>query len=189
MTSTQSQLITGEQALAAFREGLTGPYAFELLQQAGGRLLVRLPVGVGKSAWLVRILTHALDHDLAGLVVVLVPRRDILQELLGRLPDFTPPAVLLPRPRKNCGDLDAPWSEYEQNGLGLLGREHFCSPCPRAASCPWPGQFAALHGQRLILATQRHLDLNPFFLDQLRRAAGAADSRPSRPRASAFSSS
>src|SRR5262249_12342918 len=74
--------IAGGEALADFRRGLTGPRAFELLRQASGRLLVQLAVGVGKTVWLVQIVEHALavgEHDL---VVVFVPRWDVLKELV-----------------------------------------------------------------------------------------------------------
>lgn len=42
-------LICGDAALAEFRGGLTGRHALDRLAAHGGRLLVPLPVGVGKS--------------------------------------------------------------------------------------------------------------------------------------------
>src|SRR5262245_59275496 len=115
--------ISGDQALATFRQGLTGSSAFELLKQAEGRLLIQLPVGIGKSSWMVKIVEHALnvacEHDL---VVVLVPRWDVLNELQAKLPNAIEPIVLHPRPRKRCRSLDSQWVVYEQTGCGLLGR-------------------------------------------------------------------
>jgi hypothetical protein len=168
-------VIAGDQALAAFRQGLTGPYALQLLGQAGGRLLVQLPVGAGKTAWLLRIIEHALTHSARhDLVLVLVPRWDILHELLARLPAGLPRLVLRPRPRQRCGPLDADWLQYEQTGCGSLGREELCGGCPRFARCPWPGQYGRrLRGARLILATQQHLVVNPLFVTQLCRHARA----------------
>src|SRR5262245_5978600 len=110
------RVIAGDEALAAFRQGLTGPYAHQLLQDALGRLLIDLPVGVGKTQWMIRIIVHELtvacEYDL---VVVFVPRRDILKELVAKLPDDLSGVVLDPRPRKRCGDLDEAWQSYEQN--------------------------------------------------------------------------
>src|SRR5262249_5032988 len=107
-------LIAGAGALANFRQGLAGAYALGLLHQAGGRLLVQLPVGAGKTEWLVRIISHALTANSPyDLVIVLVPRWDVLRELIQRLPAALPRTVLHPRPRKRCADLDVPWVEYE----------------------------------------------------------------------------
>jgi hypothetical protein len=167
---TALTVVSGDQALAGFREGLTGPHALSLLEQAQGRLLVLLPVGVGKTEWLVKTIVHAVtvapDHDL---VVVLVPRRDVLEELLARLPDDLPRVVLRPRPRKRCGSLDGEWVQHEQSGCSLLGREQLCGACPRRKGCRWPGQYGSrLRGARLILATQAHLALNPQFIGHLK---------------------
>jgi hypothetical protein len=169
-------LIAGDEALAEFRQGLTGPYAFHLLNQAQGRLLVQLPVGVGKSHWMIRIVEHALAQGLADLVIVLVPRRDVLRELRAHIPNSLRPVVLAPRPRKRCGDRDGPWVEYERNGCGLLGREELCKSCPLRARCPWPDQLGRrLGGVRLILAAQQHLIVNPDFVQHVRQQTGATN--------------
>src|SRR5262249_38848055 len=52
-------IVSGPEALAEFRRGLTGERAFELLAGAGGRLLVTLPVGVGKTEFLINTVVHA----------------------------------------------------------------------------------------------------------------------------------
>jgi hypothetical protein len=169
-------LVAGDEALAVFRQGLTGAHALHLLHQAQGRLLVQLPVGVGKTAWLIDIITHALATALHDLVIALVPRWDVLNELLQRLPANLPPAVLRPRPRKRCGDLDPLWLEYEQNSCGALARDQLCLTCPRYQGCPWPGQYGSrLRGERLILATQQHLTLNPSFLVHLQQQTRATN--------------
>jgi hypothetical protein len=48
-------VISGDEALAEFRQGLTGLFAWSLLVDAGGHLLLQLPVGVGKTEWMIRI--------------------------------------------------------------------------------------------------------------------------------------
>jgi hypothetical protein len=167
-------VVAGDEALATFRQGLTGPHALELLDQARGRLLVQLAVGAGKTEWLIHTVVHAVAAGRHGLVLVLVPRRDILQELVGRLPAGLDYLILKPRPRRRCGALDAEWQQYEQKSCGALGREQLCRGCPRRRGCPWPGQYGErLRGARLILATQQHLALNPQFILHLCRHARA----------------
>src|SRR5437763_14007306 len=93
------QVVAGPQALTEFRRGLTGPRVFELLARARGRLLVSLSVGVGKTDLLVKTVVHARTVDFRHeLVVVLVPRWDILEEVLRKLPHDLDRVVLRPRP-------------------------------------------------------------------------------------------
>lgn len=66
-------VIRGDAQLAAFRAALTGPHFFELLDQGGGRLLVQLPVGVGKTVWLAEAVRHARIARPGALVLVLAP--------------------------------------------------------------------------------------------------------------------
>ncbi len=42
-------IVIGADQLAAFRTGLTGEAGLHLRNEGGGRLLINLPVGVGKS--------------------------------------------------------------------------------------------------------------------------------------------
>jgi hypothetical protein len=168
--------VVGEEALAEFRQGLTGPRAFTLLQEAAGRLLVQLPVGVGKTRWMREIIAHALSTGLADLVIVLVPRWDILKEIRDQLPRSLRPVILAPRPRRRCGTLDEQWETLERRACGCLGRLQLCGNCPRRKGCPWPGQYGAqLKGARLILGTQQHLTINPFFIEHLRQQTRATN--------------
>jgi hypothetical protein len=167
-------VISGSEALADFRQGLTGPFAWNLLDSAGGRLLLQLPVGVGKTEWMIRIIQYALAQGECDLVIVLVPLWAILREIRTLLPRGLRPVVLSPRPSRRCGDLDGPWHLYEQAGCGALGRREICGACPRKFNCPWPGQYGArLRTARLILATQQHLIINPFFIAHLTQQTGA----------------
>jgi len=169
-------IVAGHEALADFRRGLTGERALAWLEEANGRLLITLPVGAGKTEFMIKILLHANSVATQfDLVVVLVPRRDILEEILRKLPPGHPSIVLEPRPRRQCGGLDARWVEHEKAGCGLLARETLCGACPRRTGCGWPGQYRRdrLGGAPLVLATQHHLVLNPGFIDQLRELTGA----------------
>jgi hypothetical protein len=161
--------IAGDEALAAFRGGLTGARAVDLLHEAGGRLLVQLSVGSGKTEWIPKIVVHALTVvDEYDCVILLVPRRDILGELVHRLPAGLPFLVLKPRPRRKCGALNKEWLQFEEQNCNFLGRMRLCNVCPKLSKCPWPGQYGRrLRGTRLILGTQHHLQLNPLFVKHL----------------------
>lgn len=171
------RVVTGPEALAEFRRGLTGEAVAGWLEAGRGRVLIALPVGVGKTHLLMEALRHlrpavGRPYDL---VVVLVPRRDILAEILRRMPPDSSHLVLRPRPRARCGSLDPPWLEHEAAGCGQLARERFCRSCPRRRGCPWPGQYSSrrLRGAGLIFAAQQHLALDPGFIGRLRCLAGA----------------
>ena len=163
-------IVSGPEALAEFRQGLTGEAVFGLLDQYGGRVLISLPVGVGKTALLIKVIAHATTIDRRhDLVLVLVPRWDILDEILCKLPPELDHIVLKPRPRPRCGTLNASWIEYETTGCGLLAREELCRGCPRHVGCPWPDQYSTsrLKGTGLVFGTQQHIVLNPRFVDQI----------------------
>jgi hypothetical protein len=91
--------ISGDHVLSEFRARLTGRYGLELLQEFGGCLLVRLPVGVGKSVWIDAITVEAAGGGDYDLVVVLCPTRQLIHE---REPLWNPPPgvkVINLRPR------------------------------------------------------------------------------------------
>src|SRR4051812_38236473 len=108
--------IEGEAALAAFREGLTGRRGLDLVRQHGGRALVQLPVGVGKSRFLDAITVEAAVGDEHDSVFVLCPTRRLIEE---RAPLANPPpgvrvVNLRPRPAARCGpERDARWKRHE----------------------------------------------------------------------------
>jgi hypothetical protein len=169
-------VVSGPEALAEFRQGLTGAAVLELLKQNGGRVLISLPVGVGKTELLMKVISHAMALDRRhDLVLVLVPRRDILDEILRKLPPDLNHIVLKPRPRSRCGTLDARWIEYETTGCGILAREELCRGCPRRGGCFWPDQYTSgrLEGTDLVFGTQQHIVLNPQFIHKIRVLTGA----------------
>jgi hypothetical protein len=164
--------IRNESALADFRARLTGRYGLELAQQHGGRALIQLPVGVGKSMWIDAITIEAATGDIYDLVIVLSPTRQLLEE---RAPLRNPPAGLKvinirPRPALRCGRRrNALWKAYEASAMAALGREEICGACPLLSKCYWPRQYGkALRNARIVYATQAHLERDPGFLISLR---------------------
>ena len=79
--SESDPVVAGDKDLAAFRQALSVACALQLVQEAGGRLLIQLPVGIGKTQWMARIIVEALTTTSGyDLVIVLVPRRDLFEE-------------------------------------------------------------------------------------------------------------
>jgi hypothetical protein len=171
-------VVAGSQALANFRQGLTGPAILTELIRASGRLLVQLPVGVGKTELLVQTAAAALAGNTYDMVVVLCPRTDLLLETEARLRAVRlSPFRLRPRPVDDCGSLNANWQVLERQGCGLMARETLCDQrCKLRKSCYWPDQRQNLRGQSLVLATQKHLELDPQFIRTLCQQTGS--SRP-----------
>ena len=168
--------VVGEAALAAFRAHWTGARFLELLAGCGGRMVVTLPVGVGKSTAIDRIAEEALASDRYDLVVVLSPTRAVLEERawVRRPPAGLPVVNVRPRPAARCGPLDGDWRAFERAGLGLLGRETLCRRCPHRDGCYWPDQYGpALRGARAVFATHAHLGRARYFVRRVARAAGA----------------
>jgi DNA-binding NarL/FixJ family response regulator len=169
-------LVSGDEALAEFRGRLTGPFALGLLAASPWGMIVQLPAGSGKTVWMVKIIAHSLSSGDYDLVVTLAPRWDLLKEIMALVPAGLRRVVLRPRPGARCGPLDELWGQYEQQGLGILGRAQLCGGCLHRAACFWPGQFgSSLRGARLIFATQQHLVLNPNFILHLQQQTRAAN--------------
>jgi hypothetical protein len=169
--------IEGDEALAEFRARLTGRRGLELLEEHGGRALIQLPVGVGKSRFLDEITRAAVESGLYHLVVVLAPTRRLIEERrpLRERPPGLKIVDLRPRPVQRCGPVrNAEWAKYQLADLGALGRAEVCSRCPRLPDCFWPGQYGReLEGTRIAYATHAHLERSPGFLARLQSWARA----------------
>ena len=172
------KLISGEEALSEFRRVHTGETMLDLIKQCAGLLLVTWAVGVGKSYNVDQLIAAATNRRAYGLVVSFSPTRMILEERAWI--KEPPPGVkiinLKPRPRKQCGDLDAQWVQFELRDMSLLGRNLLCRFCPHLKGCFWPGQYGKrqLSGTRVIYATQAHLERSPSFIYQLLTWTGAS---------------
>jgi hypothetical protein len=165
------KVISTPKDLAGFRSQWDGEAMLDLLRQHGGKLLVNLEVGVGKSSNIDQTTEEAIKSGSHDLVIALFPTRQIIHE---RKWVITPPSDirivnLRPRPASECGRyLNRRWRVFEKNALGALGRIELCGQCKNGSDCPWPRQFGqSLEGTQVIFGTQAHLERTPFFLNQL----------------------
>lgn len=155
---------------------LSGSALLAKLAAAGGKMLVTLPVGVGKSVGLDNTVEAAVASGQYDLIVVLSPTRRTLNERrwVKQKPDGIDVRVLKPRPARRCGSLDDQWRRFERMGLTVLGRSSLCCTCPRRQNCFWPDQYGkALKGTEVIFTTQAQVGRDPAFIDSLATWAGA----------------
>jgi hypothetical protein len=156
--------------LEAFRVRLGGESMLSLLGVHGGRVLVDAAVGVGKSFSVDSTTEQAVRSGKYDLVIVLCPTHRVLKERrwVKNPPSDVDVRVLRPRPKSRCGALDKSWKEYEQKGMGLVGKVELCGMCPLRQRCFWPKQYgSALKGSQVIFGTQAHLERDPTFIRQL----------------------
>ena len=136
-------IISGPEALADFRRGLTGERLLEQLEEAGGRLLVTLAVGVGKSEFMVKAIDHSLtrasDFDL---VVVLLPRRDILNEIRRRLPPGSTPSSSTPARGAAAATETPAGSSWNPRGAASSPRRSSADPARAARVAHGPASSA-----------------------------------------------
>ena len=164
-------VISGPEELTAFRSRWDGKRMLTLLEQHNGRLRVDWAVGVGKSHNIDRLMEEAVSSRRYDLVIALFPTRQIINERkwVKNPPDNITIVNLKPRPSHECGgDMNQRWTVFEKNGLGALGRVKLCGHCLLRHGCFWPSQFGkSLKGSQVVIGTQAHLELSPYFLDQL----------------------
>lgn len=141
--------------------------------------LVNAAVGVGKSHSIDNVIEDALSSGKHDLAIVLAPTHGILQErrLLKEQSPYEV-AYLVSRPGRTCGaKRDALWKNYEQRGLGILGKREICASCSSRESCEWPSQLGqGLKGKQVVFATQSYIACIPTFVNMVKESCGA--SRP-----------
>ncbi len=169
-------MLVTEDGLDAFRaEHLTPSAILRVLEQYV-RVLLRLPVGLGKSFAAVGLLLSELTYARFDLVVYAAPTWNILAEIIARIggDNFSLPwAVIRPRPAERCGALDEPWSEFEASGCFALAKVRLCrEQCPHFEECDWPGQFERLKGTRLVVMTEQRLELVRTMVPLLQARTG-----------------
>jgi hypothetical protein len=173
-------VIVTEHELQSFRDQELSPAALLDHVEQNVRVLIKIPVGVGKSSAADALLRDPRTHDRFDLVVYSAPTRNVLNERPIAAGVERPPVahiVLHPRPVENCGVYDADWSRLERRGCSALGKATLCKPCQRGVvasnRCPWPDQFKSLRGVRLVFATEANFLVNRSLLSFLLSRTGA----------------
>ncbi len=96
-------------------------------------------------------------------MIYAAPTWDILREVIAKIEcsGFKVPwVVLYPRPAERCGELDEPWREYEQRGCSILAKGRLCRErCRHYTTCDWPEQLDRIAGIRLVIMTEKRLEL------------------------------
>ena len=172
------KLIDSATSLADFRRNeLTGSAVLGHLSQCRRRIMVHLPVGVGKSVNIDNVIAAAVKEGVYDLVIALFPTRKIIEEraVIKSPPSNIKVVCLKPRPKDSCGQFDSPWSKYEKRQLSALGKSELCQRCDQRRECFWPDQFSKenLAGARVVIGTHAHLAVNPTFVDLIAERAGA----------------
>jgi len=150
-----------------------------LLKANDGKMLVTLPVGVGKSYNIDSVVETAIRENWYELVVVLTPTHAVLRERrwIKTPPDDLNIITLKPRPISLCGvDSNRQWSVFERNGMGALGRIRLCKKCKHYPNCYWPDQYGKkLKNAQVIYANQAHLQRDTHFITKIKQWAGATN--------------
>lgn len=172
-------IISGDAALRGFREEyLVGRFIIDILSSGKRFLRIDLPVGVGKSILIDKIIATAVEGDHYDLIIVMAPTRRILEEraLIRKPPTDFLVVNLRPRPAVDCGiGANALWQTLERQGMAALGKDELCSCCLKERSCYWPKQFKKdqIAGARVIFAAQAHLERSAEILGFLQTQACA----------------
>lgn len=142
------------------------------------RLLLRVPLGVGKTYAIDALLDHPETYTRYPLVIYVAPAWNIIKERND------PPGVrverLTGRDGSRCGQLDRAWSQHESKGRSALAKEKLCKTCPsntEANPCPWLNRFKGdnLQGTQLIFTVEANFLANPSYLELLKGATGAGN--------------
>lgn len=174
------RLIATTEDLAQFRSAeLGGSALITAILGVLGAVLIRLPVGVGKSTAIDNLLSHLFLHSgLFDLVIVCAPTHRILNErAILKVPSHQSIAQQLRgRSAELCGPKkDREWQKHERAATAALGKQLICGSCEHRDSCFWPEQMRRISSQtKVILLTQSYLKVNPGILGSLVRRTGAS---------------
>lgn len=164
-----------ESGLAQFRAANLTPDKLLDALDYDNRLLLRIPLGVGKTHAIDAMLDHPKTYQHYPLVVYVAPAWNIINERQD------PPGIrverLTGRDGSRCGQLDRAWSQHETMGRSALAKEKLCKTCPNNTEtnpCPWLNRFKCdnLKGTQLIFTVEANFLANPSYLELLKRASG-----------------
>ncbi len=163
-----------ETTLAGFRADHLSARALLALILKHVWVLVRLGVGVGKSAAIDALLALPDLYRRFDLVVYVAPSWDVIRErgiVTGTTAATAGYRVLEPRPRTRCGARDAPWRALERRGCIATAKDTLCGSCPEASAadpCRWPKRLKDVEGIHLFFATEELLRINRALIPMLK---------------------
>ncbi|MGK5083246.1 hypothetical protein WDW37_08060 [Bdellovibrionota bacterium FG-1] len=171
MSDNKSNNIVDQGGLKKFRATLTAAWILQQLQRFI-RLLLRLPIGVGKSAVADKVILDPETYRIYDLVIYVACAWSIITERLHSLQAAALPIeyfVLRARPTRLCGPLNEQWEFLETRGCSSLARETLCSKCPKKDSeCTWwPPLEEKIKDRQFILCTDQRLNNAPTILSQI----------------------
>jgi hypothetical protein len=146
--------------LHAFRDEHLSPVALRALIEQHVQVLLRIPVGVGKTHAAIELLCDPLTYARFDLVIYAAPAWDILDEVMRKCTKRGAPAsrALEARPAERCGELNDEWTQLEKQKCGVYARNTICAArCPRRDGCDWVDQLKGLSGVKLVFVTEQRL--------------------------------
>lgn len=167
--------VLNEADLEGFRREQLSPEAILRQVTANHQVLLRLPVGVGKSYAAHQFVLDKQVRERFDLIVYGAPRIELLDELAAKLNGAgVRHRILKRRPAERCGPLDKEWRRLENAACGALGRRKLCrGQCPHVNDCEWPSQLSELKGTEVILTSEQRLGHQRDLSNLLTEITGA----------------
>lgn len=167
-----------EAGLGGFRAGfLSSERILGALSHETALMLLRLPLGVGKSSTADAILKAPETYERYDVVVYVAPNYAIINERRRANDLPVSQLVLAARPKDRCGGRNAEWSALEKAGCAAYAKKSICASCPEYQTsdpCLWPDKMAKkLKGVRLVLCVEQHIVNNPSFIQNICAATKA----------------
>ena len=165
-----------EHSLDGFRRDRLAPEAILADIERHVAVLDRLPVGVGKSVAVDRLLRHPQLWERFGAVIYAAPTWQIIYEReIVKQPNISlvPSMVIKPRPRDLCGPFDEEWETLEEHSCSTYAKKTLCEQCrgSNAPDCRWPEQLKEAVECRLLFMTEQQIVLNrtliPFLTSRM----------------------
>jgi hypothetical protein len=172
-------LIRTTEELAQVRSAdLGGSALLKKILAVVGAILLRLPVGVGKSTAVDDLVEHILALGSAyDLIIICAPTHRILGEraVLSNPEYQAVTRRLRGRPHDECGERrNKEWQRYEKSASTTLGKNLICGRCERRSQCPWQDQFRQITPvTKVVLLPQSYLQIDPGIMLKIIRMTGA----------------
>lgn len=172
-------MIVTEREIDEFRRVHLAPEAILAAVERDVRVLYRLPVGVGKSNAVDRLLQFPQLYQRFDLVIYGAPSWDVIREraiVAGKEVCLVPWTILEPRPAERCGKYAGDWSDLERRGCAAFAKTSLCTECrardPAPVKCSWPERMKRLSGKQLVFTTEQQMVLNRSLVSILKGRTG-----------------